>query len=64
MHKLGFDELIWLGETENGITFWTLLNFVHAEKKFGKKGTTIVMADGSQVEELNVLRENDQLFIF
>ncbi|EXB60466.1 Potassium channel KAT3 [Morus notabilis] len=35
-----------------------------AEKKFGKKGSTIVMADGSQVEELNALRENDQLFIF
>ncbi|KAL5558301.1 hypothetical protein UlMin_034512 [Ulmus minor] len=35
-----------------------------AEKKFGKRGSTIVMADGSQVEELNALRENDHLFIF
>ncbi|KAL7187564.1 hypothetical protein ACSBR1_037604 [Camellia fascicularis] len=35
-----------------------------AEKKFGKKGSTILMADGSQVEELSALRENDRLFIF
>ncbi|POO03770.1 Voltage dependent potassium channel [Trema orientale] len=35
-----------------------------AEKKFGKRGSIIVMADGSQVEELNALRENDHLFIF
>ncbi|PON65603.1 Voltage dependent potassium channel [Parasponia andersonii] len=35
-----------------------------AEKKFRKRGSTIVMADGSQVEELNALRENDHLFIF
>ncbi|KAH7840674.1 hypothetical protein Vadar_020079 [Vaccinium darrowii] len=34
-----------------------------AEKKFGKKGCTILMADGSQVEELQALRENDHLFI-
>ncbi|GLU01394.1 hypothetical protein SLE2022_187040 [Rubroshorea leprosula] len=34
-----------------------------AEKKFGKQGSTILMADGSQVEELNALRENDHLFI-
>ncbi|KAI3687395.1 hypothetical protein L1987_81090 [Smallanthus sonchifolius] len=38
-----------------------LLNL--AEKKFGKRGTTILMADGSQVEDLNALRENDHLFI-
>ncbi|XP_024985614.1 potassium channel KAT3 [Cynara cardunculus var. scolymus] len=35
-----------------------------AEKKFGKRGTTILMADASQVEDLNALRENDHLFIF
>ncbi|GFZ08426.1 potassium channel protein [Actinidia rufa] len=34
------------------------------EKKFGKRGSTILMADGSQVEELKALRENDHLFIF
>ncbi|XVF48480.1 hypothetical protein PTKIN_Ptkin03bG0193700 [Pterospermum kingtungense] len=34
-----------------------------AEKKFGKKGSTILMADGSEVGELNALRENDHLFI-
>ncbi|KAK8649957.1 hypothetical protein V6N13_139610 [Hibiscus sabdariffa] len=34
-----------------------------AEKKFGKRGSTILMADGSEVEELNALRENDHLFI-
>lgn len=37
---------------------------MHAEKKFGKRGTTILMADGSQVEDLSALRENDHLFIF
>ncbi|RVX19571.1 Potassium channel KAT3 [Vitis vinifera] len=35
-----------------------------AEKKFGKRGNTILMANGSQVEELNALRENDHLYIF
>lgn len=35
-----------------------------AEKKFGKRGSTILMADGSEVEELSALRENDHLFIF
>ncbi|KAL8090115.1 hypothetical protein AgCh_039551 [Apium graveolens] len=35
-----------------------------AEKKFGKRGTTVVMADGSEVEDLNALRENDELYIF
>ncbi|KAM1013585.1 hypothetical protein FF1_043499 [Malus domestica] len=35
-----------------------------AEKKLGKRGSTVVMADGSQVEELNALRDNDRLFIF
>lgn len=37
---------------------------VNAEKKLGKRGSTVVMADGSQVEELNALRDNDRLFIF
>lgn len=35
-----------------------------AERKFGKRGTTILMADASQVEDLNALRENDHLYIF
>jgi hypothetical protein len=35
-----------------------------AEKKFGKRGSTILMADASQVEDLNALRENDHLYIF
>ncbi|KAF4370025.1 hypothetical protein CsatB_007773 [Cannabis sativa] len=35
-----------------------------AETKFGKQASITVMADGSQVEELNVLRENDHLYIF
>lgn len=35
-----------------------------AEMRFGKSGTRILMADGSQVEELNTLRENDHLYIF
>ncbi|RZC75347.1 hypothetical protein C5167_050830 [Papaver somniferum] len=33
-----------------------------AEKKFGKTGSQIIMNDGSEVEELSVLRENDHLF--
>lgn len=35
-----------------------------AEMRFGKRGTRILMADGSLVEELNTLRENDHLYIF
>ncbi|CAN0906993.1 Potassium channel KAT3 [Linum grandiflorum] len=35
-----------------------------AEKKFGKRGDKILMGDGSYVEELDALRENDRLFIF
>ncbi|KAI5669390.1 hypothetical protein M9H77_19243 [Catharanthus roseus] len=35
-----------------------------AERRFGKRGTKILMADGSWVEELNTLRENDHLYIF
>lgn len=34
-----------------------------AEKRLGKRGTIILMADGSEVEELNALRENDHLYI-
>ncbi|MCL8600354.1 cyclic nucleotide-binding domain-containing protein [Proteus mirabilis] len=30
-----------------------------AEKKFGRAGNKILMADGAQVEDLNALREND-----
>ncbi|CAK9317426.1 unnamed protein product [Citrullus colocynthis] len=33
-----------------------------AEKRFGKRGSSILMADGSKVEDLNVLREGDHLF--
>lgn len=40
------------------------LKFWHAEKKFGKQGNTILMEDGSLVEDLVALRENDHLFIF
>ncbi|XP_041021102.1 potassium channel KAT3 isoform X1 [Juglans microcarpa x Juglans regia] len=35
-----------------------------AEKKFGKRGSKVLMSDGSEVEELRALRENDHLFIF
>ncbi|XP_037497039.1 potassium channel KAT3 isoform X2 [Jatropha curcas] len=35
-----------------------------AEKKFGKEGKTILMEDGSEVEELVAIRENDHLHIF
>ncbi|XP_027182280.1 potassium channel KAT3-like [Coffea eugenioides] len=34
-----------------------------AEKRLRKRGTAILMADGSQVEDLNALRENDHLYI-
>lgn len=40
------------------------LLFDLAEKKFGRRGSTIVMADGAHVEQLDVLRENDNLYIF
>lgn len=46
------------------IIYWTLLNLVDAEKKFGKHVNTILMKDGSEVEELVALRENDHLYIF
>lgn len=41
-----------------------LVVFVDAEEKFGKRGNKILTADGSQVEDLNALRENDHLYIF
>ncbi|PRQ28121.1 putative potassium channel, voltage-dependent, EAG/ELK/ERG [Rosa chinensis] len=34
------------------------------QKKLEKRGSTVVMADSSAVEELNALRDNDHLFIF
>ncbi|KAG5407559.1 hypothetical protein IGI04_013678 [Brassica rapa subsp. trilocularis] len=40
------------------------LLFDLAEKKLGKRGSTIVMVDGAHVEQLDVLRENDHLYIF
>ncbi|XP_071705090.1 potassium channel KAT3-like [Rutidosis leptorrhynchoides] len=33
------------------------------EMKLGKRGSVILMKDGSQVEDIDVLRENDHLFI-
>ena len=44
--------------------FTPFFNFVGAEKKFGQRGSSIVMADGSEVEELDALRENDHLYIY
>ncbi|XP_054796802.1 potassium channel KAT3-like [Prosopis cineraria] len=38
--------------------------FKLAEKKFGKRGSKILMADGSEVEKISVIRENDKLYIF
>ncbi|XP_022864162.1 potassium channel KAT3-like [Olea europaea var. sylvestris] len=35
-----------------------------AERKLGKRGTTVLIADGSLVEDLSVLRDNDHLYIF
>uniref|UniRef100_A0A1J3FS13 Potassium channel n=2 Tax=Noccaea caerulescens TaxID=107243 RepID=A0A1J3FS13_NOCCA len=40
------------------------LLFDIAEKKLGKRGSTIVMSDGAHVEQLDALRENDHLYIF
>ncbi|XP_024005656.1 potassium channel KAT3 isoform X2 [Eutrema salsugineum] len=40
------------------------LLFDLAEKKLGKRGSTIAMADGAHVEQLEALRENDHLYIF
>lgn len=37
---------------------------MNTEKKLGKRGTTVLMADGSQVEDVNALRDNDHLYIF
>nr|UEC79186.1 potassium channel KAT3 [Lycium barbarum] len=34
-----------------------------AEKRFGKRGSTILTADGSQLEDLGAMRENDHLYI-
>ncbi|KAM7260458.1 hypothetical protein ACFE04_016199 [Oxalis oulophora] len=38
--------------------------FSLTEKKFGKRGSKILMEDGSEVEELDALRDNDHLYIF
>ena len=40
------------------------LYFCECREKVEKKRSTVVMVDGSQVEELDALRDNDQLFIF
>ncbi|XP_075076036.1 potassium channel KAT3-like [Nicotiana tabacum] len=34
-----------------------------AEKRFGKRGSKILMANGSQMEDLGALQENDHLYI-
>ncbi|MQM20909.1 hypothetical protein Taro_053939, partial [Colocasia esculenta] len=34
-----------------------------AEKKFGIAATKVLMSDGSEVEELTVLRDNDKIFV-
>ncbi|CAA7409946.1 unnamed protein product [Spirodela intermedia] len=34
-----------------------------AERKFGISASKVLMADGSQVEELNVLREKDKIYV-
>ncbi|KAL4323964.1 hypothetical protein GQ457_11G016790 [Hibiscus cannabinus] len=49
-------KLVYLPDSLEGL-------FSLAEKKFGKRGSSILMAGGSEVEELNALRENDHLFI-
>ncbi|KAK8637878.1 hypothetical protein V6N13_136334 [Hibiscus sabdariffa] len=49
-------KLVYLPDSLEGL-------FSLAEKKFGKRGSAILMADGTEVEELNALRENDHLFI-
>lgn len=37
--------------------------FLYAEYKFGKRGSKILMADSSEVEDLCALREDDELYI-
>nr|GMD44274.1 potassium channel KAT3-like [Ipomoea batatas] len=33
------------------------------KKRFGKRGTKVLMANGSEVEDIGALRENDHLYI-
>ncbi|XP_031102041.1 potassium channel KAT3-like [Ipomoea triloba] len=37
--------------------------FSIAEKRIGKRGTKVLMANGSEVEDIGALRENDHLYI-
>jgi hypothetical protein len=37
--------------------------FIVAKKKFGKRGSRILTAEGSEVENLNALRVNDEFYI-
>jgi len=37
--------------------------FLYVENKFGKRGSKILMADGSEVDDLRALREDDELYI-
>ncbi|KAI5339011.1 hypothetical protein L3X38_018283 [Prunus dulcis] len=46
------------------LDFGRALRLLHVLEKVGKKRSTVVMVDGSQVEELDALRDNDQLFVF
>ncbi|KAF6172869.1 hypothetical protein GIB67_035423 [Kingdonia uniflora] len=48
-------KLIHLPESMEGL-------LILAENKLGKRRSKVLMADGSQVEELSTLRENDHLF--
>ncbi|KAI4341851.1 hypothetical protein MLD38_026525 [Melastoma candidum] len=50
-------KLIHLPDTTEGL-------FRMSAGKFGKRGSKIVTADGSEVEELDALREGDHLYIF
>ncbi|OMO61840.1 hypothetical protein CCACVL1_23217 [Corchorus capsularis] len=56
MSSEGLGKLIYLPDSIEEL-------FRIAEEKFGNRGSAILMADGSQVEELDALRENDHLFI-
>ncbi|XP_058074800.1 potassium channel KAT3 [Magnolia sinica] len=56
MEGIKFGKLIHLPDTMEELL--TL-----AEKKLGKTGSKILTVDGSEVEELNVLREKDHLFL-
>ena len=41
----------------------TLMCFMNADKKLGVRGTKVLMAEGSQVEDIRAIRDNDHLYI-